>query len=160
VKLCLWVPPPAYFEIADRLGMLLWMELPMWLPQGTDFCRQQTPGEYRRIVRQIGDHPSVAIWTIGCEIGKGVDAKFLGDLYAQVKDQTGSPLVRDNSGSAECYGGPLPEHADYWDYHLYCDLPFARPAFESFAPRWRSPQPWLFRRVQRSGRAARPARPD
>ncbi len=144
MKLCLWVPPPAYFDIADRLGMLLWVELPLWLPQGTDFCRKQTPLEYARIVRQIGDHPSIAVWTLGCEIGQGVDADFLGALYAQVKEQTKSGLVRDNSGSAECYGGPLPEHADYFDYHLYCDLPFARPTFDSFAPRWRNPQPYLF----------------
>lgn len=144
MKLCLWVPSPAYFEIADRLGMLLWVELPLWLPQGTDFFRKQTPAECKRIVRQVGDHPSIAVWTIGCEIGQGVDADLLGGLYAQVKEQTKSDLVRDNSGSAECYGGPLPEHADYFDYHLYCDLPFARPTFDSFAPRWRDPQPWLF----------------
>lgn len=144
MKLCLWIPPPVYFDIADTLGMLLWVELPMWLPEGTPFARRQTPDEYRRIVRQVGDHPSVLLWTIGCEIGRGVDAAFLGGLYRQVKEQTGSNLVRDNSGSAECYGGPLPEHADYWDFHFYCDLPFARPTFDAFAPRWRQPQPWLF----------------
>lgn len=144
MKLCLWVPPQAYFEIADRLGMLLWVELPMWLPQGTDFCRRQTPGEYERIVRQVADHPSVALYTLGCEIGQGVDSAFMGDLYDRVKKATRNAIVRDNSGSAECYGGPLPEHADYWDFHLYCDLPQARVTFDSFAPRWRSPQPFLF----------------
>ncbi len=144
MKLCLWIPPQSYFDIADRLGMLLWVELPMWLPQDSEFSRRQTPDEYRRIVRQVGDHPSVALWTIGCEVGQGVDAAFLGGLYDQVKKQTGSPLIHSNSGSAECYGGPLPEQADYWDFHFYADLPFARPLFDSFAPRWRAPRPWLF----------------
>lgn len=144
MKLCLWIPPQSYFDIADAMGMLLWVELPMWLPEGTPFARKQTPPEYRRIVRQVGGHPSIALWTIGCEIGKGVDAEFLGALYEQVKTETKSPLVRDNSGSAECYGGPLPEHADYWDFHLYCDLPFARTTFDAFAPRWRERQPFLF----------------
>jgi hypothetical protein len=144
MKLCLWVPPQAYFDIADEMGMLLWVELPMWQPEGTKFSREQTPGEYGRIVRQIGDHPSVALYTIGCEIGQGVDADFLGDLYRGVKEQTKSALVRDNSGSAECYGGPLPEHADFWDFHLYCEAQFARPTFDAFAPRWRERQPFLF----------------
>jgi hypothetical protein len=144
MKLCLWVPPQSYFDIADRLGMLLWVELPMWQPQGTDFCRKQTPGEYERIVRQVAGHPSVALYTLGCEIGQGVDAAFLGDLYERVKKGTQGALVRDNSGSAECYGGPLPEHADYWDFHLYCDLPQARVTFDAFAPRWRAAQPFLF----------------
>ena len=26
-------------------------------------------------------------------------------------------------------------------FHLYCDLPFARPTFDAFAPRWRERQP-------------------
>ncbi|WP_395094872.1 glycoside hydrolase [Armatimonas sp.] len=144
MKLCLWIPPRVYFELADRLGMLLWVELPLWLPEKSDFFTKQTPQEYARIIRQIGDHPSILLWTLGCEIGEGMDASFLGKLYAELKKQTGSPLIRDNSGSAECYGGPLPEHADYGDFHLYCDLPFARPTFDAFAPRWRERQPFLF----------------
>ncbi len=144
MKLCLWIPPRVYFEIADRLGVLLWVELPLWLPEKSDFFTKQTPLEYARIIRQIGDHPSIILWTLGCEIGEGMDASFLGKLYAELQKQTGAPLIRDNSGSAECYGGPLPEHADYWDFHLYCDLPFARPTFDAFAPRWRERQPFLF----------------
>ncbi len=35
VKLCLWFPPPYYFDLADELGMILWVELPMWLPDPT-----------------------------------------------------------------------------------------------------------------------------
>ena len=144
VKLCLWVPPHAYFELADQLGVLLWVELPLWLPEASPFFAEQTPKEYARLVRQVGDHPSVVLWTLGCELGKGIEADFLGKLYRDLKQQTGAALVRDNSGSAECYGGPLPEHADYWDFHLYCDLPFARTTFDSFAPRWRERQPFLF----------------
>jgi Glycosyl hydrolases family 2 len=144
MKLCLWIPPRRYFELADRMGVMLWVELPLWLPEKSAFFTQQTPDEYARIIRQIGDHPSIVLWTVGCEIGEGMDAAFLGTLYAALKKQTDSPLVRDNSGSAECYGGPLPEHADYWDFHLYCDLPFARPTFDAFSPRWRERQPFLF----------------
>src|SRR5262245_53847992 len=29
VKLCLWFPPQYYFDLADELGMLLWVELPI-----------------------------------------------------------------------------------------------------------------------------------
>lgn len=144
IKLCLWVPPQSYFDIADEMGMLLWLELPMWLPQASTFSRKQTPEEYGRILRQVSSHPSLGLYTVGCEIGQSVDSAFLGELYAQVKAQSGGALVRDNSGSAECYGGPLPEHADFWDFHLYCEAQMARPTFDAFAPRWREKQPFLF----------------
>lgn len=144
VKHCLWIPPKSYFDLADEMGILLWVELPLWLPEVSEFTKKQMPLEYRRIVRQIADHPSLLLWTVGCEIGEGVESSFMADLYRIVKEETNSPLVRDNSGSAECYGGPLPEHADYWDFHLYCDAPQARVTFDSFAPRWRERQPFLF----------------
>ncbi len=144
VKLCLWVPPPYYFDLADELGMLLWLELPMWLPQVTPFFRAQTPAEYERIVRQVRNHPSMIVYTLGCELNRAVGPEVLGSLYALVKGLAGDALVRDNSGSGEAYGGLLVEYADFYDYHFYSDLPFLRGLLDSFAPRWRPAQPWLF----------------
>ena len=57
VKLCLWFPPQYYFDLADELGMLLWVELPMWLPQPSPFFRTQTPIEYARLMRQARAAP-------------------------------------------------------------------------------------------------------
>lgn len=144
VKLCLWVPPAHVYDIADEMGMLLWQEMPLWAPQATDAFAGRVRQQYARIVEQRGDHPSIVVWTLGCELSKGLSSAFLGELYQQMKRDTRSHLVRDNSGSSETYDGPLPEHADFWDFHFYTNLPFYRPIVEAFAPRWRKPQPWLY----------------
>ncbi|MBN1139338.1 MAG: glycoside hydrolase [Anaerolineae bacterium] len=143
VKLCLWFPPPYYFDLADELGMILWVELPMWLPDPTTFFRQQVPLEYERLVRLARNHPSVLFYTLGCELNRAVDAAFLAELYAQVKSLAGDVLVRDNSGSGEAYGGWPAESADFYDNHFYCDLQFLHPLLNAFAPAWRAVKPWL-----------------
>ncbi|MBA3946474.1 MAG: glycoside hydrolase [Herpetosiphonaceae bacterium] len=144
VKLCLWVPPQYYFDLADELGLLLWLELPLWLPQPTPFFRAQTPVEYEHIMRAARNHPSVILYTLGCELNAEIGADLLEPLYALAKRLAGDALVRDNSGSGEAYGGLLNEYADYYDYHFYSDIQFLRPLLDLFAPRWRPELPWLF----------------
>jgi hypothetical protein len=144
VKLCLWFPPQYYFDLADELGMLLWVELPMWIPQPSAFFRAQTPIEYERLMRLARSHPSVIIYTLGCELSRVVDAQMLAPLYALAKQHAGDGLVRDNSGSGEAYGGLLNEYADFYDHHFYSDLHYFRGLLDYFAPRGRTPQPWLF----------------
>jgi len=144
VKLCLWFPPPYYFELADELGMLLWVELPLWLPRASAHMRRQLPLEYDRLARQARRHPSVIIYTLGCELNRAVGADLLGPLFALVKRLGGDALVRDNSGSGEAYGGLLDEHAEFYDYHFYSEPPLLHALIESFSPRWRPSQPWLF----------------
>jgi Glycosyl hydrolases family 2, sugar binding domain len=144
VKLCLWFPPQYYFDLADELGMLLWVELPMWLPQPSAFFRTQTPIEYERLMRQARAHPSVILYTLGCELNHVVDAALLAPLYATVKAHAGDALVRDNSGSGAAYGGLLNEFAEFYDYHFYAELQHLRGLLDHFAPRWRPEQPWVF----------------
>ncbi|MEO7910500.1 MAG: glycoside hydrolase, partial [Roseiflexaceae bacterium] len=144
VKLCLWFPPQYYFDLADELGMLLWVELPMWLPKPSAFFRTQTPIEYERLMRQARAHPSVILYTLGCELSRAVDAELLAPLYALVKVHAGDALVRDNSGSGEAYGGLLNELAEFYDYHFYAELQHLRGLLDHFSPRWRPEQPWVF----------------
>lgn len=144
VKLCLWVPPDYYLDVADELGMLVWLELPMWLPKPTPFFRRQVPVEYERIVRQVRRHPSLIVYSLGCELNREVGAEILAPLYDRVKSLVGDALLRDNSGSGEAYGGLLNEHAEYYDYHFYADIQFMGELIDFFTPRWRPVQPWLF----------------
>ncbi len=144
VKLCLWFPPDYYFDLADELGMLIWVELPMWLPHPTEHFRGQLGTEAERLVRAARAHPSVVLYTLGCELSAVVGDDVLGPLYAKVKGLVGDALVRDNSGSGEAYGGLLTEYADFYDHHLYCELQHFRETLEHFAPGWREQKPWLF----------------
>lgn len=144
VKCCLWVPPPAYLDLCDAMGMLVWMELPLWLPQMDAAQQKQVYREYVAIVSQLLHHPCIVVWSLGCELSASCPAEFIERLFHRVRELTDGTLLRDNSGGGECYGGSLIEYADYYDYHFYCDLPFLRTTFDYFLPRWRPNQPWLF----------------
>ncbi|HEY6738018.1 MAG TPA: sugar-binding domain-containing protein, partial [Actinopolymorphaceae bacterium] len=144
VKLCLWFPPAYYFDIADEMGILLWVELPMWLPHPTEHFLDQLGTEVDRLVQASRDHTSVILYTLGCELSSVIGDDVLGPLYGRVKTLGRDALVRDNSGSGEAYGGLLTEYADFYDHHLYCEPQYFRETLEHFAPRWRTEKPWLF----------------
>jgi hypothetical protein len=144
VKLCLVIPSERYFELADELGMYLWVELPMWLPRITEELKGRAIAEYTAILRRIRNHPSILMYTLGCELSAEADEDFLRELYELVKDETRSPLVRDNSGSAEAYGGVDTEFADFHDYHFYAEAPAFTDLLDHFLPEWKPKKPLVF----------------
>ena len=143
MKLCLYVPSPRYFEIADEEGMFLWLELPLWLPEVTPWLKQQAPVEYADIVAEAQRHPSVIIYSLGCELEANVEADWLAELNAIVRRRTSGVLVCDNSGSGEAYGCSA-DLADFDDYHFYADLHYFEPLIDHFHRGWRPPRPTLF----------------
>ncbi|MCZ7542273.1 MAG: hypothetical protein M5R40_01465 [Anaerolineae bacterium] len=144
VKLCLFVPSPTYFEVADEEGMYLWLELPMWLPQVTPTLRAQAPVEYADILARVHHHPSIVIYSLGCELDRTADAGFLGRLDDIARAAVSGALLCDNSGSGEAYGGLSFDFADFSDYHLYCDLHEFDPLVDNFRRDWQAPRPWIF----------------
>jgi hypothetical protein len=144
VKFCLWYPPDYFFQIADRLGMLVWLEFPLWLPTAGTLLATKLFVEYERLARQARNHPSVIIYSLGCELNGEIGQEILEPLYQMIKNMIPQALVRDNSGSSEAYGGSLDESADFHDHHFYSDIQFFKGLLDLFAPRWRSPKPWVF----------------
>ncbi|MEZ4670061.1 MAG: hypothetical protein R3E39_19325 [Anaerolineae bacterium] len=144
VKLCLYVPSQLYFDIADEEGMLLWLELPMWLPKVSERLRQQAPQEYADILATVHHHPSIIIYSLGCELGSAVDSDLLGELNRILRERTAGVLVCDNSGSGEAYGGLAFDYADFNDYHFYADLHYFNPLLDHFRRDWRPARPWIF----------------
>ncbi len=144
VKLCLYVPSPLYFEIADEEGMLLWLELPMWLPKVTERLRQQAPLEYADIFARVHHHPSIVIYSLGCELNAAADGDLLSSLNALARRRVSGALLCDNSGSGEAYGGLGYDYADFNDYHFYADLHNFSPLVDHFRRDWREPRPWIF----------------
>jgi hypothetical protein len=144
VKLCLNVPSPLYFDIADQEGMLLWLELPLWQPQVTDRLRQQVLLEYADILANAHHHPSIVIYSLGCELSGAVDSDLLRTLNDLLRAKTNGILACDNSGSGEAYDGLTFDYADFNDYHFYCDLHYFNPLLDHFRRDWRPARPWLF----------------
>jgi len=57
------VPDPRYYEVADRLGMLVWTEIPnveTFTPRSAARLRSTMEG----ILARDGHHPSIVIWTL------------------------------------------------------------------------------------------------
>jgi hypothetical protein len=145
VKLCLFVPQRRVFEIADEEGMLLWLELPMWLQILTDRLRRQAPQEYTAILSAVHHHPSIVLYSLGCELGADMaDADLLDRLNALTRAATCGVLVCDNSGSGEAYQGLSFDFADFNDYHFYTDLHYFTPLLDHFRRDWRPTRPWIF----------------
>lgn len=143
VKHCLYIPRKRYFELMDELGMLAWVELPLWLPEENPELENRIRREYPLILRYLKGHPCLGLITLGCELDNCVPAGLLEEMHDLAGMECGVP-VRDNSGSGECYGGLQVDFADFYDYHFYAELPFLEPLVEHFTPAWREKRPWIF----------------
>ncbi len=143
-KLCLFVPDETTFDVADETGMLLWLEMPMWLPRVTPALRDLALREYRDLFRRLHHHPSIAIVSLGCELNAQVDAEFLADLSQLARDWFPNALHCDNSGSAEAYGGVLTSLSDFYDYHFYTDPHFFQPLVQHFSRAYQPIKPWIY----------------
>jgi hypothetical protein len=143
IKFCLWVPPHRYLKILREEGMEAWLELPLWDPSSDTYKLQAIALEIERILRQYRHHDNIICWTVGCELSHATPPEYRERLVQTIKNLTGSPLVKDNSGGAEMYGGDLREFGDFDDFHPYCDLPFYPPVLDSLLPGPRPNRPVL-----------------
>lgn len=145
LKLCLFVPSDLLFRIADEEGMFLWLELPLWYQRMNDHLRRQALMEYTDIFEAVNHHPSIILYSLGCELGHDMaDASLLSDLNSLARASASGVLVCDNSGSGEAYSGLSFDFADFNDYHFYCDLHNFIPLVDHFNRDWRKPRPWIF----------------
>lgn len=144
IKLCLFIPNQTYYDVADEEGMLLWQEWPLWLPEVTPELRAQAPVEYSQYMQLVRHHPSIVLYSVGCELNQQVDAVLLGELARAVRDNVRDVLVCDNSGSGEAYGGLAVDFADFTDYHTYGDIHFLEETLDNWRRDWLPARPWLF----------------
>ena len=145
VKLCLFVPTENFFRIADEEGMLLWLEFPMWWQLMNPHLREQLPIEYQAILDEVHHHPSIVLYSLGCELEAHMaDADLLSHLSDLVRDGIRDCLICDNSGSSEAYSGAIADLSDFYDYHFYSDLHQFSPLIDHFHRDWRPARPWIF----------------
>jgi hypothetical protein len=144
IKFCLWVPRHRFFEILEEEDMNAWLELPLWDPTGDAEKLEAMAAEIERIVLQFRHHRSIIAWTIGCELSANTPHEYRKRLVETVRRETGCPLVKDNSGGAEMYGGDLREHGTFEDFHPYCDTHWYPPVLDSLRPGPRATGPVLY----------------
>ncbi len=108
---------PRIYDLADEMGMLLWVEVPS--PHtSTDCSRENHRAELMRMLPIIGSHPSVVIWSLynedwGAEdIATSPETRaYIAGVYAHMRLYHPHVLVVDNDGWRHVStGGRLESH--------------------------------------------------
>ncbi|WP_426033442.1 glycoside hydrolase family 2 protein [Cypionkella sp. TWP1-2-1b2] len=149
------VPDPRYYEVADRLGMLIWTEIPN--------VGQFTAGSARRmretmegILQRDGNAPCIVIWTLinedwGTRLCEDpAHRAWLAAEYDWLKQRDPSRLVVDNS---PCHGN-FHVKTDINDFHYYRSVPERRREWDALTAEFAAGADWTytpFSDGQRSG---------
>ncbi len=140
VKACLWVPPRAFFEIADEIGMLVWQEYPTWHPTLTPEHRDALVSEFGEFFRHDRSHVCVPFRSLTCETGHSADLTVIQGLYDAAHEAIRQTLVVDDSSWIEWL-----RVYDFFDDHPYGNnswWPGKLAHFEKFIAA-REPKPLL-----------------
>lgn len=139
------VPDPRYYEVADRVGLLIWTELPN---SGYLSAQARTRAEttLKAIVDRDSNHPSIICWTIinenwGTDLVHNADHRaWLKQTYDWLKAYDPTRLVVDNSPLAP--SGHV--QTDIADFHFYAAIPDHRANWDQFVVDLANRPAWLF----------------
>lgn len=133
IRLHIKAADPRYLDAADRVGILIWAELPNG-GLSTERSRARKEALLKGMVDRDSHHPSIAIWTIINE-NWGVDLvhdpnhrAWLKRTYAWLKNYDPLRLVVDNSPLNPSFH----IKTDIADYHFYAAIPDSRRSWDSF----------------------------
>ena len=98
-----WCPPKIAFSVADRLGVYIYPESPVWANQGSavgtggvvdDFIY----AESERIIEEYGNHPSFIMMSSGNEPAGAIQNAFLSDWVNHFKAKDNRRLYTSSAG--------------------------------------------------------------
>jgi hypothetical protein len=136
--------PQRVYELADRLGFVLWTEIPLnSAMQDSPRFRANLSQQLRELMRQTGNHPAVAVWGLGNEVYQADVASraLLAQLHLQARrddphrptayahccaaDDDGLALQTDVTGYNRYYGWYDHEFADIgpWADAVHLKMP-------------------------------------
>jgi hypothetical protein len=140
------IPDPLYFALADRLGLIVWLDMPYM-----QFLAPATRKDLRRVfetsVAVHGHHPSIAIWTLFNE-GWGIDLDdnpddrgWLIETFDWAKPLVPDSLLIDNS---PCFPRNYHLKTDIEDFHWYNGFPRQNEAFAATTRAFAGRPAWTF----------------
>ncbi|MBW7882129.1 MAG: beta galactosidase jelly roll domain-containing protein [Caldilineaceae bacterium] len=125
------IEDPRYYEVADRLGLLVWTEIPNWalLTPAADSRAKET---FRGMVARDWNHPSIIAWTLinenwGTDLVRNPEhRRWLADFYHEARQIDPTRLIVDNSACCDNFHvasdledfhhyRAIPDHAQEWD---------------------------------------------
>ena len=140
------IPDPLYLELADRLGLVVWLDMPYMeflAPQ----TREQLTETFEAAVANHGHHASICIWTIINE-GWGIDLDdnpddraWLKTTFDRVKPLVPGSLVVDNS---PCFPRNFHMKTDIEDFHWYNSWPSQNAWFTRLTSEFAARPAWTY----------------
>ncbi|MEU6041481.1 PA14 domain-containing protein [Actinomadura sp. NPDC047616] len=109
------VEPDRWYAHADRLGLLVWQDMPSMFGSSDAAERARFETELRALVDQHHNFPSIVMWVPFNEGWGQYDQARIADL---VKSWDPSRLVNNMSG-INCCGAVDGGNGDVMDYHIY-----------------------------------------
>jgi glycosyl hydrolase family 2 len=144
-------PDPRYLDAADRLGILVWEELPNWR-RLTEAAAARGRETITRMIERDFNHPSVVIWTIINEgwgvdlVNRSEDRAWLKQMYHYVKELDPTRLVVDNSPCNMPQGSNFHLRTDIEDFHIYYSIPDHYHKWASWVREFAQHPSWTFSR--------------
>lgn len=137
-------PDPRYYELADKLGILVWTELPSWLTWSPEVAHDGVE-LLKKFIAHDQHHPSIVIWTVineswGMDMRSAKQRAWLKSAFLEVKEAAVGSLVVDNSAC-------LPNFhvkSDIDDYHLYRGIPESRREWDQKIAEFASRPAWSY----------------
>lgn len=130
------VPDPRYLAEADRLGILVWCELPNW-QRPTESAKRRARETLAGMIERDANHPSVVAWTIaneswGLDLADAAQRRWLAQTFAEVKQLDPTRLVVDNSACP----GNFHVRSDLNDFHWYRAVPDQASEWRAITEHW------------------------
>lgn len=139
------VPDPRYYEVADRLGLLIWTEIPnieTFTPASAARLRATMEG----ILARDRNHPSIIIWTLinedwGTRLREVAEQRtWLSDMVDWLRAEDPLRLVVDNSA---CFPN-WHVKTDINDFHYYRTATERREEWNALNDEFAAGAEWTF----------------
>jgi hypothetical protein len=155
LRLHIKIPDPRYYQAADRLGLLIWSELPNWI-QLSEAAKCRVRTTLTGMVQRDGHHPSIIIWTIineswGLDLSDSAQRAWLAESYDFLRQLDPTRLVVGNS---PCWGN-FHVVTDLEDFHMYQAMPDHYTQWRDWVANFASRPAWTFAREYRDNAAWR-----
>ncbi len=144
LRLHIKIPDPRYYLAADRLGLLIWTELPNWIHL-SEAAKCRARATLAGMVQRDGHHPSIIIWTIineswGLDLTDPAQRAWLAETYDFLERLDPTRLVVGNSA---CWGN-FQIVTDLEDFHMYQAMPDHYTQWRDWVTNFAGRAAWTF----------------
>ena len=139
------IEDPRYYEVADRLGILIWTEIPNWAHLSAN-ASSRAKETFIRMVDRDWNHPSIIAWTLinenwGTDLARNPEhRRWLAEFYHEAKQIDPYRLIVDNSA---CEGN-MHVAGDLDDFHWYKAIPDHAAGWDEWVADFASRPAWAW----------------